>query len=243
MAKELLEIESEEEHQKIKLEIDTQIYSTLFKLYIENFEWYQLLFLYYMSNDVFSKNEIFDVILEKIIEKFEIEYNSERVKLPQSGGYTPLGLTDTTWQPYYKILIVIGLIGKYTKESSQFNKIKTLLETSTIFETDDVYAIKSVKFNLKQNSLFGEQIINCETENKLYVRHTLHSNEKEFNQYTQDRISELINIYNKTEKQQIKKVCAYMLNTYVNTSYNWMKNLYNYRKEETQSIVSIELSL
>jgi hypothetical protein len=242
LGKELLE--SNEKYEKLKLEVDTKIHLKLLQSAFDKFEWYQTLCIYQLHERTFLEFNFADMLISQILENFKNEYDLERVKYPQSGGYTPLGLTDTTWQPYYKIILVIGLIGKYTKNKMQFNLIRNTLKSLIIYDEDDTCAIQSVLFDLKQNLKFGNDIIEkCYDNNKLYFRHTMHSNENTYNQYVRNKIDITIEMYKADKNEEVKKVYAYMLNKYVNTSYNWMKPLYNHRKDETQKIVQTEICL
>lgn len=230
---------------KVGFESEKIDYYYILKIYNHHYE-NESTILSESINKYVTKN-----ILIKILNELKESYNLIRNKyIPYNGSLTPFGLADTTWQPYYKILLVIGMLGRYKNDNEDLlliiNELTLLMKKEN---GDDKYAINSIIYDISLNKSLNEEVKNIinknfklEKENSLYIRHTLHSDENILYKYFSEEMESLINNYKNKNNNKLKKAYAYELNKYVNTSYCWMKSLYQKNIKEAKIIVNEELN-
>lgn len=208
--------------------------------------------IFYVSNNIYNNGECSKDVLTKVINELSeskceelirelIERSSiKRSSYCSSGGYTPLGLTDSSWEPFYDNVLTVCLIGKYTNSEYIFENIITVMMT-----VGQKY-ISSIIFDLNSNLKFGGTLferlgVKPTDKNELIIRQSLHDFGYLIKRNISERILALVDIYEMEENPLVKKQIAFKLNKFVNTDKSWIRFEYSQHSEKTIPIVSAEL--
>lgn len=155
--------------------------------------------LYLLSHNK-SKMKTCGPILEKslpiLFESIDCVLTRKETFLPRSGGLTPLGFTDTTWDQLYELLLILGFIGENTPNHEIYSQIQEKIYSVVIGGRSkiDAYAAldalqmikrnKSLKITEKSRILFEQYAHEWQRHDRdstgLESRHSLHGHESEY---------------------------------------------------------------
>lgn len=158
-------------------------------------------------------------------------------------GITPMGYRDETWQSYYKYVLYLSSIGRYTSSKDIFDQIIAIFNDirNSIHCTDyDKKAINYLMYDMGRNKHFP--IENNETCNFIFNRHMKHVFNG-YQQYISLKILSIIKIYNESSDLLLKKCCAYELCNYIYTDYLWMNREYLQHKDKCLDIIKKEIDV
>jgi hypothetical protein len=178
----------------------------------------------------------------------------EETHLPRLGSLTPLGLTDTTWDQLYELLLILGFIAENTRSHETYSQIEEKICSIVIggrskmdadAALDALHMISRNKsFKISENSctLFEQSAHETQPRNKdrtgLEFRHSLHGHQSEYLSSIALEYQALLGIASSDEEAvetrilALRRLCDYALPDqawFVEARYN--EQVWEYLKE------------
>lgn len=193
--------------------------------------------LLYLLSDNKPKMNACGSILEKslpvLFTSIDCVLTRKETLLPRSGGLTPLGFTDTTWDQLYELLLILGFIGENTPNPETYSQIeeKICFVITGGRSKIDAYAAldalqminrnKALKITEKSLALFEQHAHKTQRRDRdstsLESRHSLHGHESEYHSEIALEYQALLGITSSDEEAvetrilALRRLCAYAL--------------------------------